>query len=130
MIEQISYLALGIVVVAVVSILTLILSNKLNVNYAIFIVPVLALLGYAFLSFISIKIASIGSAINGIIAGCIIGLFGSTVWILIARKFVKSTDESIVIKQKITLKGVFLGVLFSGGISIVSIYIYREIYPA
>lgn len=128
MIEQIIYIALGIIGITILVIVMSILSNKLNVNYAVVVMPTLLLFSTTIYAVISIKVANIGSNTNGIIAGCILGLFNSTIGILIARKFNANTEELKDFKWKIKPIGVFLGLVISGTISIISIYIYNKIY--
>lgn len=121
MIEQIIYVLLGIIGITCLNSISIVLSNKLSVNYSVIILPIFGLLVYSIYPITSINVASIGSDIHGVIAGSTIGLYNSTIGILIAKRF-STMDE---IKWKITPKGVFLGVLIPGIISIISIYIYK-----
>lgn len=121
MIEQIIYVLLGIIGITGLNSISIVLSNKLSVNYSVIILPIFGLLVYSIYPITSINVASIGSDIHGVIAGSTIGLYNSTIGILIAKRF-STMDE---IKWKITPKGVFLGVLIPGIISIISIYIYK-----
>lgn len=123
MIEQIIYVLLGITGITCLNSISIVLSNKLSVNYSVIILPIFGLLVYSIYPITSIKVASIGSDIHGVIAGSTIGLYNSTIGILIAKRF-STMDE---IKWKITPKGIFLGVLIPGIISIISIYIYKLI---
>lgn len=123
MIEQIIYVLLGIIGITGLNSISIVLSNKLSVNYSVIILPIFGLLVYSIYPITSINVASIGSDIHGVIAGSTIGLYNSTIGILIAKRF-STMDE---IKWKITPKGVFLGVLIPGIISIISIYIYKLI---
>ncbi|MBX2942746.1 MAG: hypothetical protein KF704_02290 [Crocinitomicaceae bacterium] len=123
MIEQIIYVVLGIIGFTILNVLSTLLYNKLNINSAIIILPIFSLIVYAIYPIISIKVASIGGDINGVVAGGIIGVYNSTIGILITKKIITADD----IKWKITPKGVFYGIVIAVTISIVSIYIYNQL---
>jgi len=124
MIEQLTYLVIGIMGITILDSVGSILSRKLNFNYML-----LTIVTIAIYSITSISIASIGNTKDGIIAGCVLGLFDATVGALIARKFEPNIGigNSNDFKWKIESSMVLGLVVFAGIVSAGSIYTYNTL---
>ena len=120
MIEQFTYIGLGILELTILDSIGSILSRKLNFNYALLIVVSISIY-----SLTSINVAIIGNNTNGIIAGCILGLFDATIGVLIAKKFKANTGDLKDFEWEVKPNTVFGLSIFAGVISIISIYAYK-----
>ena len=120
MIEQFIYIALGITGVTVLDAIGAILSNKWNFNYG-----VLTILTIVIYATTSINVTSLGTTTNGIISGCLLGLYDSTIGVLIAKKFNANIGNFEDFEWVIIPDRVFGVIVFAGIISIISIYVYR-----